>query len=65
MIFGKENRSFHSRFLFLDKGNALGYFTMTARKRVSKKLKKSWRKNCDTTDVDQYLDNKRLEERLG
>lgn len=38
---------------------------MTARKRVSKKLKKSWRKNCDTTDVDQYLDNKRLEERLG
>lgn len=38
---------------------------MTARKRVSKKLKKSWRKNCDTTDVDQFLDNKRLEERLG
>lgn len=35
------------------------------KKRVSKKNKKSWRKHTDTKDVDSFLDEKRLEERLG
>lgn len=35
------------------------------RKRVSKKTKSAWRKYTNTTDVDDYLDEKRLEERLG
>jgi nucleolar protein 53 len=35
------------------------------KKRVSKKNKKSWRKHTDTRDVDSFLDDKRLEERLG
>lgn len=35
------------------------------KRKVSKKTKKSWRKNIDTKDVDKFLDNKRLEERLG
>jgi nucleolar protein 53 len=37
----------------------------TKKKRVSKKNKKSWRKHTDTKDVDSFLDDKRLEERLG
>ena len=35
------------------------------KKRVSKKNKKAWRKHTDTKDVDSFLDDKRLEERLG
>jgi len=35
------------------------------KKRVSKKNKKSWRKHTDTKDIDSFLDEKRLEERLG
>ncbi|KAJ9583122.1 hypothetical protein L9F63_022536, partial [Diploptera punctata] len=35
------------------------------KKKVSKKNKKSWRKNCNTKDVDDFLEDKRLEERLG
>jgi len=35
------------------------------KKRVSKKNKKSWRKHTDTKDVDSFLDEIRLEERLG
>ncbi|XP_008557623.1 ribosome biogenesis protein NOP53 [Microplitis demolitor] len=35
------------------------------RKRVSKKNKISWRKNIDIQDVDDFLEDKRLEERLG
>ncbi|KDR17226.1 ribosome biogenesis protein NOP53 [Zootermopsis nevadensis] len=35
------------------------------KKRVSKKNKKSWRKYTDIKDVDSFLDEKRLEERLG
>jgi nucleolar protein 53 len=35
------------------------------KKRVSKKNKKSWRKYTDTKDVDSFLDDRRLEERLG
>lgn len=34
-------------------------------KRVSKKTKKSWRKHVDTKDVDKFLDDERLTERLG
>lgn len=37
----------------------------TKKHKVSKKTKKSWRKNIDINDVDAFLDNKRLEERLG
>lgn len=37
----------------------------TKKHKVSKKTKKSWRKHVDVTDVDAFLDNKRLEERLG
>ncbi|PNF33861.1 hypothetical protein B7P43_G07683 [Cryptotermes secundus] len=37
----------------------------TKKKRVSKKNKKSWRKHVNTKDVDSFLDDKRLEERLG
>lgn len=33
--------------------------------KVSKKTKKSWRKHIDIKDVDTFLDNKRLNERLG
>lgn len=35
------------------------------KRKVSKKNKKSWRKHVDVKDVDEFLDNKRLEERLG
>lgn len=35
------------------------------KKRVSKKLKVSWRKHVDITDVEEYLEEKRFEERLG
>ena len=35
------------------------------KRKVSKKTKKSWRKFVDTKDVDRFLDNKRLDERLG
>lgn len=38
---------------------------VSKKRRVSKKTKKSWRKNVDTKDVDHFLDEKRLEERLG
>lgn len=33
--------------------------------KVSKKTKRSWRKYIDVKDVDAFLDNNRLEERLG
>jgi len=35
------------------------------RKRVSKKTKKAWRKHCDITDVENYLEDVRLQERTG
>ncbi|XP_067012754.1 ribosome biogenesis protein NOP53 [Anabrus simplex] len=35
------------------------------RKRVSKKKKIAWRKHCDTKDVENFLEDKRFEERLG
>lgn len=35
------------------------------RRKVSKKRKRSWRKHVDTKDVDKFLENQRLEERLG
>nr|XP_023027716.1 ribosome biogenesis protein NOP53-like [Leptinotarsa decemlineata] len=39
--------------------------TRTKKKKVSKKLKSSWRKHVDVTDVEDFLEDKRLEERLG
>merc|ERR1719347_1235296 len=35
------------------------------RKGASKKNKKSWRKNTDIDDVDEFLEDQRLEQRLG
>lgn len=35
------------------------------KKRVSKKNKIAWRKHTDIKDVDKFLEDKRLEERLG
>jgi len=35
------------------------------RKGASKKSKKSWRKNTDIDDVNEFLEDQRLEERLG
>ncbi|KAI4457490.1 glioma suppressor candidate [Holotrichia oblita] len=35
------------------------------KKRVSKKNKSSWRKHIDTKDVDDFLEEQRLEQRLG
>ncbi|XP_043487207.1 ribosome biogenesis protein NOP53 [Polistes fuscatus] len=37
----------------------------TKKRKVSKKTKKSWRKHVDTTDVENFLEEERLEERLG
>ncbi|KAK6622174.1 hypothetical protein RUM44_001981 [Polyplax serrata] len=37
----------------------------TKRKRVSKKSKKSWRKNVDISDVDNFIQDQLLQERLG
>ena len=36
-----------------------------AQKKASKKNKKSWRKNTDIEDVEEFLEDQRLEERLG
>ncbi|XP_037868007.1 ribosome biogenesis protein NOP53 isoform X1 [Bombyx mori] len=35
------------------------------KKHVSKKNKKAWRKHCDIKDVENFLEDQRLEERLG
>ena len=34
-------------------------------KKASKKNKKSWRKNTDLEEVEDFLEDQRLEERLG
>ena len=36
-----------------------------AHKKASKKNKKSWRKYTDIEDVEEFLEDQRLEERLG
>lgn len=38
---------------------------VSKKRKVSKKTKRSWRKHVDTKDVDHFLEEKRLEERLG
>ena len=35
------------------------------RKRISKKNKKAWRKHTKVQDVEDFLEEQRLEERLG
>ena len=35
------------------------------KKNASRKNKKSWRKNVDIDDVEEFLEDERLEERLG
>ncbi|KOB77383.1 Uncharacterized protein OBRU01_03381 [Operophtera brumata] len=35
------------------------------KKHVSKKNKRDWRKHCDIRDVEEFLEDQRLEERLG
>ncbi|XP_076757385.1 ribosome biogenesis protein NOP53 [Xylocopa sonorina] len=37
----------------------------TKKRKVSKKTKKAWRKHVDVKDVDKFLEDFRLEERLG
>lgn len=39
--------------------------TPTKKRRHSKKKKESWRKHIDITDVNEFLDEQRLEERIG
>lgn len=39
--------------------------TFSKKRKVSKKTKKSWRKHVNHNDVDAFLDNSLLEERLG
>lgn len=39
--------------------------TSIKKKRVSKKLKVSWRKHVNINDVEEYLEDTRLEERVG
>ncbi|EFN85346.1 Uncharacterized protein CG1785 [Harpegnathos saltator] len=39
--------------------------TKIKKRKVSKKTKKSWRKHIDTKDVDAFLEDIRLEERMG
>lgn len=39
--------------------------TLNKKRKVSKKTKKSWRKHVDIKDVDKFLENQRLDERLG
>lgn len=39
--------------------------TKIKKRKVSKKTKKSWRKHIDVKDIDAFLENERLEERLG
>lgn len=34
-------------------------------KKGGRRLKKDWRRKIDVTDVDTYLEEKRLEERIG
>ena len=34
-------------------------------KKVSKNKKKSWRKYTDIKEIEEFLDNKRFEERVG
>ncbi|XP_058129451.1 ribosome biogenesis protein NOP53 [Anopheles ziemanni] len=36
-----------------------------AKKHVSRKLKSSWRKHIDTTEIDNFLEEKRQDERIG
>ena len=35
------------------------------RKRVSKNKKKNWRKHTDITEVEEFLEDQRLQERTG
>lgn len=37
----------------------------TKKKKVSKKNKSSWRKHINIKDVDEFLEDQRLDERLG
>lgn len=39
--------------------------TIDKKKRVSKKKKIAWRKHVDINDVEEYLEDKRVEERMG
>lgn len=39
--------------------------TTGKKKRFSKKSKESWRKRIDTTDVDNFLEVQRQDERIG
>lgn len=38
---------------------------MKTKKKAGRRLKRDWRRKIDVTDVDNFLDEKRLEERIG
>jgi len=38
---------------------------MKTKKRGGRRLKRDWRRKIDVTDVDTYLEGKRLQERIG
>lgn len=38
---------------------------VNVKKRASRKNKRAWRKNIDHQDVDNFLEEQRLEERIG
>lgn len=40
-------------------------FKMKTKKKTGRRLKRDWRRKIDVTDVDNYLNEKRLEERIG
>ena len=35
------------------------------KRKVSKNKKKSWRKHCDITEIEEFLEDERLQERTG
>jgi hypothetical protein len=38
---------------------------MKTKKKTGRRLKRDWRTKIDVTDVDTFLDEKRLKERIG
>jgi len=45
--------------------NSMETEVKSKRKRISKKTKKAWRKHSDIKDVENFLDDVRLQERTG
>lgn len=66
-IWGKKNLKSgisYSRNTFLFVNMAFGE-TQKRKVKVSKNKKKSWNKHCDVKEVEEFLEEKRFEERIG